>query len=77
MILSGVAAKPVEPASKVMLQNEGRGMFNQDLAESGKLAVLWKDNVRGHLEAQLPPPGYSCLLIAVLLRKDTELGEIL
>lgn len=44
MILSGAAAEPGEPASKAMLQKEGGGMFNTDLAEGGKLAVLRKDN---------------------------------
>lgn len=53
-------------------------MFNPDFAEGGKLALLWKNSMlpgavlEDTRETQLPPPRFSCLLTATLLRKETE-----
>lgn len=83
MILSEAAAEPGEPASKAMLQKEG-GCLTQILQRVASWLSYGRTtasspglrlHARGQLEAQLPSPRFSCLLIAILLRKETGLGE--
>lgn len=85
MIFGGAAAKPAEPASKVMLQRGG--MFNLRPCRGWQVGCPMEGQQHPHQgsgclledtwEAQMPPPRFSCLPIAILLSKETGFGETL